>query len=87
MSYDMIICLSIFVFFLILIIAVIKTKGINKGGGIYTGQVLMHDLAMKDKQRAMEYVIENQKRTIKQEEESGENPKGANFKHDTDSAD
>ncbi|MDW7681876.1 MAG: hypothetical protein SCK70_15040 [bacterium] len=45
------------------------------------------DLAMKDKQRAMEYVIENQERTIKEKDESGEDPKGANFKHDTDSAD
>ena len=30
-----------------------KKKWINSAGGIYTGQVLMHDLAMKDKQRAL----------------------------------
>lgn len=64
-----------------------KKKWINSAGGIYTGQVLMHDLAMKDKQRAMEYVIENQERAIKKDDESGEDPKGVNFKHGTDQTD
>ncbi len=81
----------IFIIFVVGLIAFLiiarKKKWLNSAGGIYTGQVLLHDLAMKDKQRAIEYVIENQERTIKEDDQSGEDPKGVKFEHETEQPD
>ncbi len=75
MSHDLIFFMGIIFFFLILLILAFKTKRINKSGGIFTGQVLMHDWTTKDKRRAIEYVIEEQERTIKEDDETGEGDK------------
>ncbi len=72
------------IFFLILIIALIiffiialKKKWIGSpSGGIFTSQVIMHDLATKDKQKAMEYIIENQEDENRRKGDSGEGPEG-----------
>ena len=71
---------TIFLFILIgliiLYIIAIRKKWIGKGSGIFTSQVMMHDMLNKNKQHAMEYVMEDQERTIKEDDESGEDPEG-----------
>ena len=75
------------IFFLIIIIALIifffialKKKWIgSSAGGIFTSQVIMHDLATKDKQKAMEYIIENQEDENRRKGDSGEGPEGGKF--------
>jgi len=39
----------------------------------------MHDLATKDKQKAMEYIIENQEDENRRKGDSGEGPEGGKF--------
>lgn len=73
--------LNVFVFIVVvvilfgLMILAIKKKWIGPAGGIFTSQVMMHDLVNKDKQRALEYIMEDQERTIKEEDETGEDYK------------
>lgn len=77
MSIDSIIVLAIVVAIIILFIVALKKKWIGTAsGGIFTSQVMMHDLATKDKQRAMEYIIENQEDRNKRKGDSGEGPEG-----------
>ncbi len=76
---------SIFVLILIAAIILFVIISIKKGwiarssGGIFTSQIAMHDLATKDKQKAMEYVIENQEDKNRRKEDSGEGPEGGKF--------
>ncbi len=58
------------------IIALKKKWIAPSSGGIFTSQVAMHDLAAKDKQKAMEYIIENQEDQNRRKEDSGEGPEG-----------
>ena len=44
--------------------------------GCFTSQVIMHDLATKNKQKAMEYIIENQEDENRRKGDSGEGPEG-----------
>jgi hypothetical protein len=75
------------IFVLILIVALIiffmialKKKWIApSSGGIFTSQVAMHDLAAKDKQKAMEYIIENQEDQNRRKGDSGEGSEGGIF--------
>jgi hypothetical protein len=70
--------------FLILIIAIViffiialKKKWIGSpSSGIFTSQVIMHDWATKDKQKAIEYIIENQEDQIHRKGDTGEGPEG-----------
>ncbi len=70
--------LNVFVFIVIVVILLglmilaIRKKWIGPAGGIFTSQVMMHDLVNKDKQRAMEHIMKDQERTIKEEDETGE---------------
>lgn len=74
--------LNVFVFIVIVVVLIgllilaKKKKWIGPAGGIFTSQVMMHDLVNKDKQRAMEYIMEEQERTIKEEDETGEDFEG-----------
>jgi len=72
MSLGAIIFIVILVLLFGLMILAKKKKWIGSAGGIFTSQVMMHDLVNKDKQRAMEYIMEEQERTIKEDDESGE---------------
>ncbi len=77
MSINLIIFLIIFIALIILFIIAIKKKWIgSSSGGIFTSQVIMHDLATKDKQRAMEYIIENQEDQNRRKGDSGEGLEG-----------
>jgi len=76
MSIRAIIFFVILVGLAIFFIIARKKKWIGPAGGIFTGQVIMHDYANKDKQHAMEYVIENKEDILKEEDESGEGPEG-----------
>ena len=76
MPITSIIFLSLIIALVILFIIAIKKKWIGTAGGIYTSQVIMHDLATKDKQKAMEYIIENQEDQNRRKGDSGEGPEG-----------
>jgi len=76
MSISSIIFLALIVAVVILFIIAIKKKWIGTAGGIYTSQVIMHDLATKDKQKAMEYIIENQEDQNRRKGDSGEGLEG-----------
>lgn len=77
MSTDLIIFLAVVVILFILFFVALKKKWIGSAaGGIFTSQVIMHDLATKDKQRAMEYIIENQEDQNRRKGDSGEGPEG-----------
>jgi len=76
MSIGSIIFLALIVAVVILFIIAIKKKWIGTAGGIYTSQVIMHDLATKDKQKAMEYIIENQEDQNRRKGDSGEGLEG-----------
>ena len=83
MSTNFIIFIILLVIFILLAIIAFKKKWIGTAsGGIYTGQVLMHDLANKDKQHAMEYVIENKEEIDQGQDESGEGPEGGAHKRE-----
>jgi len=72
-----IIFLALVVALIIFFIIALKKKWIGTtSGGIFTSQVMMHDLVNKDKQRAMEYIIENQEDQNKRKGDSGEGPEG-----------
>ncbi len=72
-----IIFLALVVALIIFFIIALKKKWIGTtSGGIFTSQVMMHDLVNKDKQRAMEYIIENQEDQNKRKDDSGEGPEG-----------
>ncbi len=80
MSINLIIFLIIFIALIILFIIAKKKKWIgSSSGGIFTSQVIMHDLATKDKQRAMEYIIENQEDQNRRKGDSGEGPEGGSY--------
>ncbi len=80
MSTNFIIFLIIFVLLIVLFIIALKKKWIGSAsGGIFTSQVIMHDLATKDKQKAMEYIIENQEDLDKRKGDSGEEPAGGKY--------
>jgi len=77
MPIGSIIFLTLIVLLFILFIIALKKKWIGSAsGGIYTSQVIMHDLATKDKQKAMEYIIENQEDQNRRKGDSGEGPEG-----------
>ena len=82
MSPGSIIFLILIVALVFLYIIALKKKWIGTAGGIFTSQVIMHDLATKDKQKAMEYVIENQEDRLRRKEDSGEGPEGGIKKDD-----
>ncbi|MCU0646087.1 MAG: hypothetical protein MUC94_17740 [bacterium] len=72
-----IIFLALVVGLIIFFIIALKKKWIGTtSGGIFTSQVMMHDLVNKDKQRAMEYIIENQEDQNKRKGDSGEGAEG-----------
>lgn len=77
MSIGSIIFLVIIVALVILLFYALKKKWIApSSGGIFTSQVAMHDLVPKDKQKAMEYIIEDQEDRHRRKEDSGEGPEG-----------
>jgi hypothetical protein len=80
MSINLIIFLIIFIALMVLFIIALKKKWIGStSGGIFTSQVIMHDLATKDKQKAMEYIIDNQEDENRRKGDSGEGPEGGEF--------
>jgi hypothetical protein len=77
MSINSIIFIIVIVALIIFFIIALKKKWIGSpSGGIFTSQVIMHDWATKDKQKAIEYIIENQEDQNRQKGESGEGPEG-----------
>ena len=79
-SLNSIILLILFIALIALFIIALKKKWIGSAtGGIFTSQVIMHDLATKDKQKAMEYIIENQEDENRRKGDSGEGPEGGKF--------
>ena len=77
MSMGSIFVLILIVALILFIIIAIKKRWIApSSGGIFTSQVAMHDLVTKDKQKAMEYIIENQEDQNRRKEDSGEGPEG-----------
>lgn len=77
MSISSILFLVIFAAIISLLIIAFKKKWIGSvSGGIFTSQVIMHDWATKDKQGAMEYVIENQEDQNQRNGESSEGREG-----------
>jgi hypothetical protein len=80
MSINSIIFLILIGALIIFFIIALKKKWIGStSGGIFTSQVIMHDLAIKDKQKAMEYIIENQEDLDKRKGDSGEGPEGGKY--------
>lgn len=80
MSLNLIIFIILFIALIVLFIIALKKKWIARSsGGIFTSQVIMHDLATKDKQKAMEYIIENQEDQNRRKGDSGAGPEGGKF--------
>ena len=80
MSINLIIFLIIFIALIVFFIIALKKKWIGSASAvIFTSQVIMHDLATKDKQKAMEYIIENQEDENRRKGDSGEGPEGGEF--------
>ncbi len=74
--FDLILTVALIIFFIV----ALKKKWIApSSGGIFTSQVIMHDWATKDKQKAMEYVIENQEDQNRRKGDTGEGPEGGTF--------
>lgn len=87
MPFNLIIFLSIFVVLVIFFIIALKKKWIGSpSAGIFTSQVIMHDWMTKDKQRAMEYIIENQEDQNRRKGDSGEGPEGGEYFDEQSSA-
>ncbi len=83
MSMDSILVLILIIAVILFVIIAIKKRWIARSsGGIFTSQVVMHDLATKDKQKAMEYIIENQEDQNRRKEDSGEGPEGGKSLHE-----
>ena len=77
MSIDSIIFIILIVALIIFFIVALKKKWIGSpSGGIFTSQVIIHGWATKDKQKAIEYIIENQEDQTRQKGESGEGLEG-----------
>jgi hypothetical protein len=80
MNLNLILFLIILVVVIILFIIAWKKKWIGSpAGGIFTSQVIMHDWMTKDKQRAIEYIIEKQEDAEKRKGDSGEGPEGGAY--------
>lgn len=87
MSIQFIIFLIVFALVIVVFIIAVKKKWIGPpAGGIFTSQVIMHDWMTKDKQRAMEYVIENQEDQTRRKGDSGEGPEGGTSAGEENSA-
>lgn len=83
MSLGSIFILILMVAFIVFIIIALKKRWIApSSGGVFTSQVAMHDLATKDKQKAMEYVIEDQEDRHRRKEDAGEGPEGGKPLHE-----